>query len=93
MGWIGPGFFVGKKTAGNAAWEERGKVVIDYFEVPDSPVVEGWPKVVPNSKGLQVFVYHKTRDFMRRVSNHVSIGEAYKKEKSMGVNFILCRGE
>ncbi len=30
----------------------------------------------PNSQGLQVFVYHRTRDFMRKVSEHVSIGRA-----------------
>ena len=39
-------------------------------------------------KGLQVLVYHKTRDFMRKVSAHVSIGAAYKKEKRTGP--LLC---
>ncbi|MFT3764932.1 MAG: hypothetical protein QM820_05355 [Minicystis sp.] len=88
---IGPGFFVAVPTAGNADWEKRGAIVIDYFQVPDGPVADGWPKVVPNSKGLQVFVYNKTRDFMRRVSQHVSIGAAYKVEKALDHYFILCR--
>ncbi len=72
---------------------KRSGVVIDYFEVPDGEVVGSWPKIVPNSRWLQFFVYHKTRDFVRGVSKHVSIGEAYKKEKSMGVFFILCRDD
>lgn len=88
---IGPGFFVTVLTAGNATWERRGAVVVDYFQVPDGPVAEGWPKVVPNTKGLQVLVYNKTRDFMRRVSQHVSIGAAYKVEKALDHYFILCR--
>ena len=88
---IGPGFFVAIKTDDNPEWYERGPVVVDYFQVPDGPVVEGWPKVVPNNKGLQVLVYNKTRDFMRKVSEHVSISAAYKVEKSMGAFFVLCR--
>ena len=55
-----------------------------------------WPApaiIKPNSSGLQVLVYHKTRDYMRRVSSHVSIGAAYKGEsdKEMGAYFVLCR--
>ena len=88
---IGPGYFLAKSTAGNSAWESRGSVVVDYFEVPNTEVVDGWPQVVPNHKGLQVLVYHKTRDFMRKVSEHVTIGAAYKKEKSLDHYFVLCR--
>jgi hypothetical protein len=88
---VGPGFFVAVPTAGRPEWESRGAVVIDYFQIPDGPVPAGWPKVVPNTKGLQRFVYHRTRDFMRRVSTHVSIGAAFKEEKSLDHYFILCR--
>lgn len=90
-GLIGPGYFVAVETAGQPEWEPRGAVVVDYFQVPEGPVVDGWPKVVPNSRGIQFFVYNKTRDFMRRVSAHVSIGAAYKKEKALGHFFILVR--
>ncbi len=91
-GWLlGPGYFVNHATAGNADWEARGAWVVDYFQIPDGPVVSGWPPVKPNSSGLQVLVYHKTRDFMRRVSSHVSIGAAYKVEKAMGAYFTLLR--
>jgi hypothetical protein len=88
---IGPGFFVAVLTEGNKSWEERGAVVVDYFQVPDGPVAEGWPAVVDNRVGLQKYVYHKTRDFMRRVSAHVSIGAAYKVEKKLDHYFVLCR--
>ena len=50
---IGPGYFVARSTEGVVSWEERGAVVVDYFEVPDGPVAEDWPKVKPNSSGLQ----------------------------------------
>ncbi|WP_437500965.1 hypothetical protein [Sorangium sp. So ce1099] len=89
--WIGPGFFVAVPTAGNQSWQERGAVVIDYFQVPDGPVPAGWPPVVPNSKGLQSVVYDGTRDFMRRLSKDVSIGAAFKGEKPLDHYFTLCR--
>jgi hypothetical protein len=88
---IGPGFFVAIPTAGKPAWEERGAVVIDYFQVPDGPVPEGWPAVKRNSQGLQKLVYNGTRDYMRRVSKDVSIGAAYKGEKALDHYFTLCR--
>lgn len=90
-GLLGPGYFVAVETAGEPEWEARGAVVVDYFQVPDGPVPAGWPRVVPNTEGLQFFVYNKTRDFMRRISSHVTIGAAYKKEKSLDHYFILCR--
>jgi hypothetical protein len=89
--WIGPGFFVAIPTAGKPGWEARGAVVIDYFQVPDGPVPDGWPEVKRNSQGLQTFVYKGTRDYMRRVSREVSIGAAYKGEKALDHYFTLCR--
>lgn len=88
---VGPGYFVAVPTDGRPHWEARGAVVIDYFQVPDGRVADGWPEVIPNSRGPQRFVYHQTRDFMRRVSQHVSIGAAYKKERPLDHYFVLCR--
>jgi hypothetical protein len=93
---IGPGYFVaaettGSATADNPSWAERGGVVVDYFQVPDGEVAPGWPRVVPNEKGLQRNVYHQTRDFLRRVSSHVTVGAAYKNEDPLDHYFILCR--
>jgi hypothetical protein len=91
IGTIGPGFFVAVKTNGHTGWPERGAVVVDYFQIPDGKVAKEWPPVIPNTQGLQKFVYHKTRDFMRRVSSHVSIGAAYKVEKALDHYFVLVR--
>ncbi len=88
---VGPGFFVAVATAGRPEWEARGAIVIDYFQIPDGAVPAGWPPVIPNTQGLQKFVYHRTRDFMRRLSSHVTIGAAFKEEKSLDHYFILCR--
>lgn len=90
---LGPGYFVAISTAANAQWQARGAVVVDYFQVPDGPVVSGWPRVVANDWRLQRFVYNETRDFMRRVSRHVSIGAAYKREQALDHYFVLCRRE
>lgn len=89
--WIGPGYFVARATAGEPTWTSRGAIVVDYFQVPDGPVPSGWPPVVPNSRGLQRFVYHGTRDFMRRLSRHVTIGAAYKGERPLDHYFVLVR--
>ncbi|HWM88563.1 MAG TPA: hypothetical protein VNO33_22060 [Kofleriaceae bacterium] len=88
---VGPGYFVAVPTAGQPRWESRGAVVIDYFQVPDGAVADGWPPIVPNEWRLQRFVYHETRDFMRRVSTHVSIGAAFKRERPLDHYFVLCR--
>jgi hypothetical protein len=88
---VGPGFFVTIPTSGRPAWEARGAIVVDYYQVPDDQVASGWPKVVPNDWRLQRFVYNQTRDFMRRVSQHVSIGAAFKRERPLDHYFVLCR--
>jgi hypothetical protein len=88
---VGPGYFVAVHTGAEPAWAERGGVVVDYFRVPDAPVPASWPRVVPNSRGLQLLVYHHTRDFMRRLSHHVTIGAAYKNERALDHYFVLVR--
>lgn len=90
-GLVGPGYFVAVYTKHNPAWAERGPIVVDYFQVPDGEVPGEWPKVIANAQGLQRFVYNGTRDFMRRVSQHVSIGAAHKGEKALDHYFVLVR--
>jgi len=90
---VGPGYFVAVPTRGRASWEGRGAVVVDYFQIPDGAVADGWPPIVPNDWRLSRFVYHHTRDFMRRVSAHVSIGAAWKGERPLDHYFVLCRRE
>ncbi len=92
---IGPGYFVAKNTGtsadGDASWAGRGGVVVDYFEVPDAKVAAGWPAVKKNTQGLQRFVFHGMRDYLRRVSTHACIGSAYRGEKAFNSWFVLCR--
>ncbi|MFT4626956.1 MAG: hypothetical protein ACI8PZ_005637 [Myxococcota bacterium] len=90
-GLLGPGYFVAYDCQDHATWSGRGSWVVDYFQVPDGPVPDGWPVVKPNSKGLQVLVYNGTRDFMRRVSTTMSIGAAYKGETALHNYFVLVR--
>jgi hypothetical protein len=84
---IGPGYFVARETGK----DPRGHVVVDYFMCPAGEVPAGWPEIVPNSVGLQRFVFHRCRDYIRRVSAHVSIGKAYKDEQTVMGYFILAR--
>lgn len=90
---VSPGYFVAMETDVRPDWRPHGGVVIDYFRVPEPGVVlpPGWPRVVPNSVGLQRLVYHETRDYMRKVSGHVSIGRAAKDDKLLDFWFVLCR--
>ncbi|CAN5721027.1 hypothetical protein BH11MYX2_BH11MYX2_27770 [soil metagenome] len=89
---VGPGYFVAIPTADRPAWSARGAVVVDYFQVPAaSDIVASWPPIVDNSWRLQRFVYDQTRDFMRRVSNHVSVGAAFRRERPLDHFFVLCR--
>ncbi len=94
---IKPGYFVAYETDDHAEWRERGGVVIDYHQVPDADVPGAWPAIVTNDTGLQKLVYHLTRDFMRRVSAHVSIGRASREDASgdrlLDYWFTLCRQE
>jgi hypothetical protein len=80
----GPGYFVARQAS-------AAEVVIDYCEVPPSKPAE-WPRILPNSAGLSRFIYHRTRDFMRGVSRHVTIGRATREGKPMDNWFVLCRG-
>ncbi len=89
--YIGPGYFVAVPTAGRPHWESRGAVVIDYYRVPTTAVPTGWPPVVDNGVGLQRFVYRGTRDFMRKVSEDVSIGAAFRGERPLDMYFVLVR--
>jgi len=88
---LGPGYFVATSTAEDPAWRPHGGVVVDYVQVPETAVAEGWPRVVPNSRGLQRFVYYQTRDFVRGVSAHVAIGAAFKRDRPLDHYFVLCR--
>jgi len=79
---IGPGFFV--------AVETDGDVVFDYDRQPSS-TPSSWPAVVPNTQGLQRYVFNGTHDVVRGVSTHVCIGAVFRGDKAMDHYFVLCR--
>ena len=79
----GPGYFIARKA-------DDKEVIIDYCQVPPYHP-EGWPPVLPNSAKLSRYIYYRTRDYMRGVSSHVSIGRATRDGKNMDNWFVLCR--
>ncbi len=81
----GPGYFVARQASAD-------EVVIDYCEIPSSKP-NPWPKILPNSARLSRFIYYKTRDYMRGVSRHVSIGRATRDGRPMNNWFVLCRND
>ncbi len=85
---IGPGYFVMRDCEGDEL--KRGPVVVDYYLRPTERCAE-WPFLLPNWVGPQVLVYFQTRDYMRRVSQHVTIGAAYKWDRPLNSYFTLCR--
>ena len=85
-GVVGPGYFICRLTNG----DERGDVVIDYTQIP-SGKPDAWPALQPNERGLSHLVYSGMEDFMRPVSQHVTIGRAYKGGKATNNYFVLCR--
>jgi hypothetical protein len=79
----GPGYFVCYAI-------DAGEVLIDYCEVPPGKP-DAWPPIRPNSAGMSRFIYNRTKDTMRGVSAHVSIGRAARDGKTMDNWFVLCR--
>lgn len=85
MSWFtGPGYFVVRPLPTDK------RVVIDYTEVP--PVKPAsWPTIYPNSRLGSRLVYYQMRDFMWKVSSHVSIGRAHRNGKEQPNWFVLTR--
>ena len=71
-------------------------LVYEYFKyrrnVPEKPPEPAdWPKVRSNAGGLSYFVFRDLNDTLRRVSEHVTIGEAWRNGKNLHQYFILVR--
>ena len=78
----GPGYYV--------AHQHGDEVAIDYTRLPDGKP-ESWPAIKPNGSGFSRLVYFNMIDYLRKVSDHVSIGRAVKGGKAMDNWFLLCR--
>lgn len=85
---IGPGYYVAHGTEGEDG--PPSDYVIDYTRLPKKKP-DTWPEILPNEAKLGRFVYAGMKDYMRKVSEHVSIGRAYKGGKPMNAWFLLCR--
>lgn len=94
VGWFtGPGYFLVRARGcpfpdGRTDTEQ---LFVDYYEQPDVAPVAGWPDPKPIIGFTAGLVFGKMCDYMWRVSEHVSIGEAYKRGKSEGQFFALVR--
>ncbi len=86
----GPGYYVAHPVDRETDRVAPSDYVIDYTLEPTSKVA-AWPKILPNKAKLGFLVYAGMKDYMRKVSEHVSIGLAYKADRSIESYFILCR--
>ena len=66
------------------------EVVVDYYETPPAKPAS-WPPILPNSARLSRFIYYRTRDILRGVSEHVAVGRATRESKPLDNWFVLCR--
>ena len=85
-GLVGPGYFVCRESD----QPERGSVVVDYEMLPDQ-APDGWPAIKSNERGVSRLVYAFMHDYLRSVSEHVTIGRAYRKGAESPNYFTLCR--
>jgi hypothetical protein len=82
--WLtGPGYFV-LRDAG------QPELAIDYTALPPrKPAM--WPPILPNSVRLGRLIYYQTRDVVRAVSEHVTVGRDTRDGKPLDAWFVLCR--
>ncbi len=81
----GPGYFHARPG------QPDTPVWIDYRGEPPVGRLASWPRQLHNRQRLSRVIYYGTIDKMRRVSQHVSIGAAFRGAKPMHSWFILCR--
>lgn len=82
----GPGYYLASKGDG----DHEGEVVIDYEKIP-SVKPDNWPAIQKNGGLIGGIVYGGMTDYLRGISTHVSIGEAFKGGKSRGQWFAMVR--
>ena len=76
------GYFIG--------YQEGDEFVIDYTQLPTEKDA-AWPKIGSNKFGLGIFIWTGMKDRLRRVSDHVTIGRAFRNDKPMNAYFVLVR--
>ena len=93
----GPGYFVARdaspetdRVRARDDGDLPASYLIDYTRLPPKKP-DAWPRILPNERLISRFVYAGMKDFMRRVSRHVSIGRAHRNGRVMNAWFVLCR--
>lgn len=90
----GPGYFLVRAKGSDSPdgrTDHGGQVFINYYEQPSRAPVPTWPAPQPPLALTAGLVWGQMCDYMWRVSNHVSIGTAFKKGKAMNQYFTLVR--
>jgi hypothetical protein len=83
--WLtGPGYFSVKKN------DHAADVIFDYSDLPQQCPAR-WPTITDNARGVSYFVYRGLTDVMRKVSEHVSVGRAFRFGKPLPNYFVLVR--
>ena len=89
--WLtGPGYFKVGPDRAPSAEGATATLAFDYTRLPGTPPT-GWPRVMSNRRGFSYLVFRDLFDVMRRVSDHVTIGHAYRGDHSLGQYFALVR--
>jgi hypothetical protein len=65
-------------------------VIFDYSDLPQQCPAR-WPTITDNARGVSYFVYRGLTDVMRKVSEHVSVGRAFRFGKPLPNYFVLVR--
>jgi hypothetical protein len=81
----GPGYFVAEDSD-----DDQGGVAINYYKTPPGKP-DSWPKIPKRTGLVGHLVYGSMIDYLRPLSDHVSIGRAVRKGKITENYFILCR--
>ncbi len=88
--WItGPGYYVAHASEENDP-TRISPYLIDYTRAPPKKV-DAWPEIISNKAKLGRFVYAGMKDYMRGISEHVSVGKAVRGGKETENYFMLCR--
>ena len=82
----GPGYFGVSKGEG----DHEGELVIDYTKIPTAKP-DAWPALRSNDGGLAGIVNGGMIDYLRGISEHVSIGVAFKDGQPRHQWFALVR--
>lgn len=86
QGITGPGYFSVTKGEG----DHEGELVIDYTKVPKSKP-DAWPEIQKNDGFVSGIVNGGMIDYLRGISQHVSIGVAYKNGQHRNQWFAMVR--